>query len=76
MLFEEHYVGMVRENHPDIQDTLSFEQFLHASHLVYQPHGGGHSSQESFVDKAFWAAGVHRRVERRAVRRCATGVTC
>jgi DNA-binding transcriptional LysR family regulator len=62
VLFEEQYVGIVRENHPDIRDTLSFEQFLHASHLVYQPAGGGHASQESFVDKAFWAAGVHRRV--------------
>jgi len=62
VLFEEHYVGMVREDHPEIQDKLSFEQFLHASHVIYQPAGGGHSSQESFVDKAFWAAGVHRRV--------------
>lgn len=62
VLFEERYVGMVRKDHPHIQETLSFEQFLHASHLVYQPAGGGHASQESFVDKAFWAAGVHRRV--------------
>jgi DNA-binding transcriptional LysR family regulator len=62
VLFEERYVGMVRENHPEIRETLSFEQFLHASHLVYQPAGGGHASQESFVDKAFWAAGIHRRV--------------
>jgi DNA-binding transcriptional LysR family regulator len=62
VLFEEWYVGMVRRGHPHIGDTLSFEQFLRASHLVYQPAGGGHASQESFVDKAFWAAGVHRRV--------------
>jgi DNA-binding transcriptional LysR family regulator len=62
VLFEERYVGMVRADHPEIRDSLSFEQFLHASHLVYQPAGGGHASQESFVDKAFWAAGVHRRV--------------
>jgi DNA-binding transcriptional LysR family regulator len=62
VLFEERYVGMVREDHPEIQDKLSFEQFLHASHVIYQPAGGGHASQESFVDKAFWAAGVHRRV--------------
>jgi DNA-binding transcriptional LysR family regulator len=62
VLFEEHYVGMVRKDHPNIQETLSFEQFLHASHIVYQPAGGGHASQESFVDKAFWAVGVHRRV--------------
>jgi len=62
VLFEEWYVGMVREGHPDIHETLSFEQFLHASHLVYRPAGGGHAAQESFVDKAFWAANVHRRV--------------
>ena len=62
VLFEECYVGMVREGHPVIHETLSFEQFLHAAHVIYQPAGGGHSSQEGFIDKAFWAAGVHRRV--------------
>ncbi len=62
VLFEEWYVGMVRKGHPQIGESLSFEQFLRASHLVYQPAGGGHASQENFVDKAFWAAGVHRRV--------------
>jgi DNA-binding transcriptional LysR family regulator len=62
VLFEEHYVGMVRANHPTIRETLSFEQFLTTPHLVYQPSGGGHSSQDSVVDKAFWSAGVERRV--------------
>lgn len=62
VLFEEHYVGMVRANHPTIRDSLSFEQFLSTPQLVYQPSGGGHGSQESMVDKAFWAAGVERRV--------------
>jgi DNA-binding transcriptional LysR family regulator len=62
VLFEEHYVGMVRANHPSIRERLSFEQFLATPHLVYQPSGGGHSSQESVVDKAFWSAGVERRV--------------
>jgi DNA-binding transcriptional LysR family regulator len=62
VLFEEWYVGMVREDHPEIRGSLTFEQFLRASHMVYQPAGGGHSSQESFVDKAFWSVGVHRRV--------------
>jgi DNA-binding transcriptional LysR family regulator len=61
-LFEEWYAGMVRAAHPTIQATLSFEQFLQTPHLVYHPAGGGHGSQESFVDKAFWAAGVERRV--------------
>lgn len=62
LLFEEHYVGMVRADHPTIRKSLSFEQFLKTPHLVYQPAGGGHGSQENFVDKAFWAAGVERRV--------------
>ena len=62
VLFEEHYVGMVRASHPTIRDSLTFEQFLQAPQLVYHPSGGGHSSQENFVDKAFWAAGVERRV--------------
>ncbi|MEA3107834.1 MAG: hypothetical protein QOI88_2439 [Gammaproteobacteria bacterium] len=62
VLFEEHYVGMVRAGHPTIRGTLSFEQFLQSPHLVYQPSGGGHGSQENFVDKAFWQAGVERRV--------------
>lgn len=62
VLFEEWYVGMVRAQHPGIRGSLSFEQFLQSPHLVYHPAGGGHGSQESFIDKAFWAAGVERRV--------------
>lgn len=62
VLFEEHYVGMVRVNHPTIGETISFEQFLQTPQLVYHPSGGGHGSQEHVVDKAFWAAGVERRV--------------
>lgn len=62
VLFEEHYVGMVRSTHPTIRDSISFEQFLQTPQLVYHPSGGGHGSQENVVDKAFWAAGVERRV--------------
>jgi len=62
VLFEEHYVGMVRANHPAIRDTISLEQFLQTPQLVYHPAGGGHGSQESVVDQAFCAAGVDRRV--------------
>ena len=65
VLFEEHYVGMVRAKHPMIHDSLSFEQFLQTPHLVYQPSGGGHGSQETVVEKAFWAAGASRRVAAR-----------
>ena len=45
-----------------IRGPLTFELFLKSPHLVYQPSGGGHGSQESFVDRAFWQAGVERRV--------------
>jgi DNA-binding transcriptional LysR family regulator len=62
VLFEEHYVGIVRASHPTIRGTISFEQFLQTPHLVYQPSGGGHGSQENVVDEAFCAAGVERRV--------------
>jgi DNA-binding transcriptional LysR family regulator len=67
VLFEEHYVGIVRANHPTIRKAISFEQFLRTPHLVYQPSGGGHGSQDGVVDKAFWAAGVQRRVAVRVV---------
>jgi DNA-binding transcriptional LysR family regulator len=73
VLFEEHYVGMVRTGHPTIRDALTFEQFLHTPQLVYHPTGGGHGSQESYVDKAFWAAGVERRVAVRVAH--AMGIT-
>jgi DNA-binding transcriptional LysR family regulator len=67
VLFEEHYVGIVRANHPSIRRDMSFDQFLNIPHLVYQPSGGGHGSQDGFVDKAFWTAGVQRRVAVRVV---------
>jgi DNA-binding transcriptional LysR family regulator len=67
VLFDEHYVGIVRTNHPTIHETLSFEQFLRTPHLVYQPSGGGHGSQDEAVNKAFCAAGVQRRVAVRVV---------
>jgi DNA-binding transcriptional LysR family regulator len=62
VLFDEHYVGMVRADHPSIRDSITFDQFLRIPHLVYGPSGGGHGSQDSVVDKAFGAAGVQRRV--------------
>lgn len=73
VLFEEHYVGMVRANHPTIGDTISFEQFLQIPQLVYHPSGGGHGSQENVVDKAFSTAGVERRVAVRVAH--AMGIT-
>ena len=62
VLFEEHHVGIVRADHPTVRGSLSFEQFLRTPQLVYGPSGGGHSSQDGLIDKAFYAAGVERRV--------------
>jgi len=65
VLFEEHYVGMVRANHPTIHERIGFDQLLATPQLVYHPSGGGHGEQEQHVDKAFWSAGVERRVTAR-----------
>ena len=73
VLFEEHYVGMVRANHPTIREQIEFEQFLGTPQLVYHPSGGGHGEQEQHVDKAFVAAGVERRVTARVAH--AMGIT-
>jgi DNA-binding transcriptional LysR family regulator len=66
LLFEEHYVGMVRCGHPAIGETLTLDAFLAAPQLVYQPKGGGHGLQEHAVHHAFAAADVPRRVAMRA----------
>jgi DNA-binding transcriptional LysR family regulator len=66
LLFEEHYVGMVRCGHPTIGDKLPLEVFLATPQLVYQPTGGGHVQQESAVAHALAAHDVPRRVAVRA----------
>lgn len=66
LLFEEHYVGMVRSGHPTIGDSLTLDTFLATPQLVYQPTGGGHGLQESAVHHAFAAADVPHRVAMRA----------
>lgn len=62
VLFEEQYAGMVRRAHPEVFGHLSFEQFLRLPQLIFQPSGGGHNALESFIDRAFFAAGIQRRV--------------
>jgi DNA-binding transcriptional LysR family regulator len=62
VLFEEHYVGLVRAHHPHIGRTVTLAEFLATPHLVYHPSGGGHSSQDAVVERAFCSAGVERRV--------------
>jgi DNA-binding transcriptional LysR family regulator len=66
LLFEEHYVGMVRGGHPTIGDKLALDTFLATPQLVYQPTGGGHGQQEHAVANAFALADAPRRVAMRA----------
>jgi DNA-binding transcriptional LysR family regulator len=62
LLFEDPYVGVVRRCHPAIHTEITFEDFLHTPHLLYQPSGGGHQTQDEVIQKAFVAANVSRRV--------------
>jgi DNA-binding transcriptional LysR family regulator len=66
LLFEEHYVGMVRCGHPTVGDTLPLDTFLATPQLVYQPTGGGHGQQENAVAHAFAGVDAPRRVAMRA----------
>jgi DNA-binding transcriptional LysR family regulator len=62
LLFEDPYVGVVRRRHPAIHSEITFEDFLHTPHLLYQPSGGGHQLQDEVIQKAFVASSVSRRV--------------
>ena len=62
LLFEDPYVGVVRRRHPAIHTEITFEDFLHTPHLLYQPSGGGHQTQDEVIQKAFAASNVCRRV--------------
>jgi DNA-binding transcriptional LysR family regulator len=66
LLFDEHYVGMVRCGHPTVGDTLPLDAFLATPQLVYQPTGGGHGQQENAVAHAFAGVDAPRRVAMRA----------
>ena len=62
LLFEDPYVGVVRRRHSAIHTEITFEDFLHTPHLLYQPSGGGHQMQDEVIQKAFVASNVSRRV--------------
>ena len=49
---------LVREDHPDVGDTLSLETFARLSHALISPRGSG----PSFVDDALAALGLSRRI--------------
>jgi len=66
-LFREHYVCVVRADHPLVGDELTLQQFATLRHAVYHPSGGGHAHQEKAIDTAIAAQGVRRDVTLRAV---------
>jgi len=66
-LFREHYVCVVRADHPLVGDELTLQQFATLRHAVYHPSGGGHAHQEQAIDAAITAQGVRRHVTLRAM---------
>jgi DNA-binding transcriptional LysR family regulator len=65
-LFREHYVCVVRADHPLIGEQLTLQQFATLRHAVYRPSGGGHAQQEHAIDAAIAAQGIRRHVALRA----------
>jgi DNA-binding transcriptional LysR family regulator len=61
-LFREHYVALVRDGHPAVQESLSAEAFFSAAHAVYRPTAGNHDVFETAVEQWFAHAGRQRHV--------------
>lgn len=61
-LFREHYVALVRDEHPTIREQLSADAFLNAAHAVYRPTAGNHDVFETAVEHWFAQAGRQRHV--------------
>lgn len=59
------YVCIARQSHPTIRDTITLEQFLHASFVEYYPTGGAYARFAEVADKLFAEARVARRVAAR-----------
>lgn len=65
-LFEEHYICMVRAEHPLVGEVLPLDLYLRLEHALYAPRGGGHNLQEQAIEKAFELAKWDRIVRLRA----------
>lgn len=65
-LFEEHYICMVRAEHPKVVDALPLDLYVELQHALYAPRGGGHHLQELAIEKAFENAKRERNVKLRA----------
>jgi DNA-binding transcriptional LysR family regulator len=60
-LYQQELRVVAARSHPDIQGTLSLDQYLDARHVYYKPLHG-HSSIERQVDEAFATRGRTRRI--------------
>lgn len=58
-LFEEHYVAIVRRDHPEVGETLDLDRFCALEHVIVSPQGGGFVAA---ADAALAAHGRSRRV--------------
>ncbi len=58
-LFDEHYVAIVRRDHPTVGETLDLDTFCALDHVIVSPQGGGFSGP---ADAALAAHGRSRRV--------------
>lgn len=57
-LFDQHFVCLVSNGHPRVQDALSLEALQREEHVLVRTSGTGHA----IVDKVLVAEGVERRV--------------
>jgi DNA-binding transcriptional LysR family regulator len=56
-LFFDHFVCVLREDHPRIADTLTLEAFKEESHAIITPNGTGHH----VLERALHEHGIERR---------------
>lgn len=61
-LFSEHYVVLVRADHPSIGARLTRMAYLQAAHISYRPAAASHELLDERLDRAFARAGLRRRV--------------
>jgi DNA-binding transcriptional LysR family regulator len=56
------FVCVVSKNHPDIQGSISLEQFLQASFIEYEPTGGSYGHFREHADRLFEQKNIQRKV--------------
>lgn len=61
-LFAEHYVVLLRVDHPAIGARLTRAAYLQATHISYRPAAASHELLDERLDRAFARAGVQRHV--------------